>query len=64
MDASAKSFTVTDFTLPNYSGLVWPADVYTVVGGTRIVKYMQMKDLTKNFVPNTFTLTANNVDIK
>lgn len=63
-DANALQFSVTDFTLPNYSGLVWPSDLYTVLGGTKITSWMQMKGLTKNLTPNTLTLTANTVTIK
>lgn len=37
-DANAISFAVTDFTLPNYSGLKWPADIYTAIGGTKVIK--------------------------
>lgn len=40
-DASALSFPITDFTLPDYVGLKWPVDMISVLSGPNVKRFMK-----------------------
>lgn len=45
LDSVAQSFQITDFMLPDYTGLQWPADTYSVIGATKVIMIITSKAL-------------------
>jgi hypothetical protein len=63
-DASAAVFTMTDFLYQDYTGLLWPASTYGVVGGQIITGYTPFTSLTKTLAPNLITIHTSAITVR
>lgn len=63
-DASARSFSLSGFTLPYQNGLNWPTDTVAVASGRVITGWTLQQGLTSKLQPNTITVLTTSIPMK
>jgi hypothetical protein len=51
-DANIMRVPLVKFSIPNYSGVTWPADTISVISYFKVLNYAKLQSLTRQFLPN------------
>ena len=63
-DASAMSFGLTSFMLPNSNGLLWPTNTVALLSHQKIASLTYLQSLTRIMSPNLITIQTTAINLK